>query len=306
MTRAGQKLEGTIPTGALGDQLATLRILDPAAIRVVHGSLARHGQLMALVAFRAPEGGLEVIDGFKRLRAAKELGLADLFVREIEVDPAQAKAALCALNEHHRLNELEESWLVRALYRDDQLTQPAIGQLLQRHKSWVSRRLSLVERLDDDIQTDVRLGLIAPRAALALARLPRGNQRAVAHVVIQRALTTRQAERLVEGLIAAAPAARDDLLANTLRDGTIPRPRPASTPRPRTAADGAILDIAQIHRVAGRLQARLHERPLAAHGETAADVIAKSLADLRPILSALILTLDRLSQKEPHVHLEQP
>jgi ParB-like chromosome segregation protein Spo0J len=298
--------EGTIPTGALGDQLAALRILDPVAIRAVQGSLARHGQLSALVAFRAPGGGLEIIDGFKRHRAAKELGFSGLHVRELDVDRAQAKAALCLLNEQHRLSELEESWLVRALYREDHLTQPAIGQLLQRHKSWVCRRLSLVERLDEDLQTDVRLGLLAPRAALAVARLPRGNQRLVAQVITHRALTTRQVERLVDAFIAADPAARDDLLASIRRDGSIPPPNLASTPRPRNAAESAILDIAQIHRVAGRLQARLQERPLAAHGEASADILAKSLGDLRPVLSALIRTLDRLIQKEPHVHMDQP
>src|SRR5437762_1261408 len=65
--------EETVPTDALGRQLATLRILDPAAVRAVQSSLARHGQLTALVAFRAPEGALEIIDGFKRHYAAKSL-----------------------------------------------------------------------------------------------------------------------------------------------------------------------------------------------------------------------------------------
>jgi ParB-like chromosome segregation protein Spo0J len=305
MARATQ-LEETVSTGSLGDRLAALRILDPAAVRAVQGSLERHGQLVALVAFRAPEGALEVIDGFKRLRAAKELRLPGLLVRELELDPAQAKAALCALNEHHRLTELEESWLVRALYRDDGLTQPAIGHLLKRHKSWVCRRLSLVERLDETVQADVRLGLIAPRAAVALARLPRGNQQPAAEVVSHRALTTRQVEQLVDAVGAAEPSARDDLLAAARHDGTLPRPRRGSTPRPVSAAGGALLDIAQIHRVAGRLQARLQERPLAAHGEPSADMLAKSLVDLRPVLVALIRTLDRFTDKEPHVHLDQP
>lgn len=303
MARAIQS-EGSVPIGDLGDQLSACRILDPAAVRDLQRSIVRHGQLNALATFRGPEGNLQIIDGFKRLRAAKELGLPGLVVRVLGIDAAQAKAAICTLNAHHGLTELEEGWLVRALYRDDRLTQPAIGQLLHRHKSWVCRRLSLVERLDEDLQADVRLGLIAPRAAIALARLPRGNQRASAEVVTQRALTTRQAEHLVEALITAEPAARDSVLASTRRDGHIPPPRPGRTPRPRNAAEGAVLDIAQITRVAGRLQARLQERSLDAHGQPSADVLEQSLTDFRPILAALLGTLDRLIRKEPHVHLD--
>jgi hypothetical protein len=45
-----------------------------------------------------------------------------------------------------------------------------------RHKSWGLRRLMLVESLDPGVQADVRLGLIAVLAAVAVSRLPRGNQ----------------------------------------------------------------------------------------------------------------------------------
>jgi hypothetical protein len=44
-------------------------------------------------------------------------------------------------------------------------------------------------------QADIRLGLIAPRAAFALAALPRGNQVVASAVVIRRALTLAQTDR---------------------------------------------------------------------------------------------------------------
>ncbi|MBK6519966.1 MAG: hypothetical protein IPG04_39000, partial [Polyangiaceae bacterium] len=46
---------------------------------------------------------------------------------------------------------------MRALYREHGLLQPAIAQRLGRHKSWVHRRLMLVEALDPAVQADVRL-----------------------------------------------------------------------------------------------------------------------------------------------------
>jgi len=90
-----------------------------------------------------------------------------------------------------------EGWLVRSLYRDDKLSQPEIARRLDRHKSWVCRQLVLVEALDLAVQADVRLGLLVPRAAIALAALPRGNQVPASAVVIRRGLTVRQTERLI-------------------------------------------------------------------------------------------------------------
>jgi hypothetical protein len=98
--------------------------------------------------------------------------------------------------------------LVRSLYRDDKLSQPEIARRLDRHKSWVCRRLVLVEALDPAVQADVRLGLLAPRAAIALAALPRGNQVAASAVVIRRGLTVAQTERLVAELRDQPEAAR--------------------------------------------------------------------------------------------------
>jgi len=130
---------------------AGLRLLDEGSVRAMRESLVRHGQLMALAAYREGAGALEVIDGFKRLHAARELGWVLLRVRILPVGVAEAKAAIGILNHGRGLSELEEAWLVRSLYREDALTQPQIGRLLGRHKSWVSRRLLLAEGLDEAV-----------------------------------------------------------------------------------------------------------------------------------------------------------
>ena len=53
------------------------------------------------------------------------------------------------------------------------------AELLGRHKSWVCRRLALLERLGEEAREDLRLGLLTPTAARSLVRLPVGNQVAV-------------------------------------------------------------------------------------------------------------------------------
>lgn len=140
-------------------------------------SLRRYGQLSPVVVCLR-EGIAVLIDGFKRLVAARGLkGLASLSARRIEVDERGAKAAMYGLNRIGRhFGELEEAWLVQALVREDGLSQVEVAVLLGRHKSWVCRRLAMMEKLCPAGQEDLRLGLLSPTMARQLVRLPAGNQ----------------------------------------------------------------------------------------------------------------------------------
>ena len=272
----------------LGERLSALRLCDAEALTTVRRSLAQHGQLAALTLFAEP-GGLEIIDGFKRVRAARALGWATLVARIDDVDAIDAKLRLRELHDRRGLTELEEAWLVRSLYREDRLALPEIARRMSRHRSWVWRRLMLVESLDPIVQAEVRLGLIAPRAAMAVSRLPRGNQPAASAVVVRRGLTVRQTETLVdEALDQQDPAAREALLARRL-DGPVigkpPGPRP--TRAVRREADWMSLDILRVREIAARLEARLLSTPLEAFAPAAAELIHDALARLSPVLRAL-------------------
>jgi ParB-like chromosome segregation protein Spo0J len=189
------------------------------------------------------------------------------------------------------LSALEEAWLVRSLYRTHSLSQGAIGARLGRHKSWVCRRLLLAEQLDAAVQADVRLGLLTPRAALALVALPRGNQKAVADVVARRALTTRQTELLVQDLIGCEPAAMAERLANWAQGDPSKDPTPPR--KARTEADWIAHDITTLRNVGARLEARLLATPPGALTDGVEQVINRGLAGLVPVLDALAKTARR-------------
>ena len=296
MTAAAQA-EREVQVGELGEALARLRVLDERTVRAMRESLVRHGQLVPLTAYVAvgAPGAVEVIDGFKRLRAARELGLGTLRARVLCVEPAAAKAAMRVLNEGHGLSALEEAWLVRSLHREDGLTQPTIGRLLGRHKSWVSRRLLMCEELDEVVQADVRLGLLAARTAEALARLPRGNQREAAEAVMQHGLTHAQTERLAAQVLSRPEGER----TAALREAVAKTPQAAVAaqapdhPRPqRTAAQWLLADIATLTRISARLQARLLAQPIAVADASAARLLGDALAAAAPVLAALCRTID--------------
>jgi len=281
--------ELSIELDGLGERLAALRLCDPGALRAVKDSLARHGQLTAVGVF-VEQGGIELLDGFKRLYAARSLGWSTLRGRVQAYDAATAKLLLAALHERHGLSEIEQAWLVRSLYRDDKLSQSEIARRLGRHKSWVCRRLSLVESLDSEVSAQVRLGLLSPRAATALAALPRGNQPAAGTLVVRFGLTVRQTERLVAELCAEADdASRKADIARRLERG--PGELVASGPRRPTDAERLLADAATLRRVAARLQSSLLATPLGVHGDAAAALVQGELARLLPVLGALGVTL---------------
>ena len=140
-------------------------------------SLRRYGQIAPMVVCLREEVPV-LVDGFKRLAAARGLkGFGTLSARRIEVDERGAKAAMYGLNRTGRhFGELEEAWLVQALVREDGLSQVEVAVLLGRHKSWVCRRLAMMEKLCAAAQEDLRLGLLSPTMARQLVRLPAGNQ----------------------------------------------------------------------------------------------------------------------------------
>ncbi len=160
-------------------------------------SLRRFGQLSPLVAAQRNET-LAVVDGFKRLHAAQKLGLDALTVRALPLSETAAVGAMYSLNRYGQgMTDMEEALVVQSLCRDHSLAQPEVGELLGKHKSWVSRRLMLVERLSKQVQEDVRVGLVSVTTAREIARLPRGNQPEVAICVHRNNLTSREASVLV-------------------------------------------------------------------------------------------------------------
>jgi ParB-like chromosome segregation protein Spo0J len=272
----------------LGERLAPLRLCDATALTAVRRSLERYGQLTALTLFIETDR-LEILDGFKRVRAARALGWTTLLARIDDVDAIEAKLRVAELHDGRRLTELEEAWLVRSLYRDDGLGQPEIARRMSRHKSWVWRRLMLVESLEPAVQAHVRLGLLAPRAAVAVSRLPRGNQLAASTVVARRGLTVRQTDLLVQEVLDRdGDEARADLLARRLDALAIETtPGLSLTRARRNDADGMASDVARVRAIAARLETRLLATPLETFTPGAAQLLREALGRLRPVLRTL-------------------
>lgn len=192
-----------IALDSLGERYRRYRLPDAGAEAAMVGSLSRYGQLSPLAVCLREERP-EVLDGFKRVAGARRMsGIVSLQARLVEVDEPTAKAIILGLNGiGGRMKELEEAWIVQALVREDGLSQIQVAELLGRHKSWVCRRLALLERLSEECREDLRLGLLSPTMARQLTRLPAGNQASVVAAARREHLTAAEMHGVVDLLVA--------------------------------------------------------------------------------------------------------
>src|SRR6516164_5540298 len=183
----------------IGESYGRYRLHVPELERGMMRSLESYGQLAPIVVVRQ-EGRWELIDGFKRLGAARKLpSMNRLLARQIETDEHRAKAAIYGLNRAGgRTREMEEAWIVHALVREDGLTQVEVAELLGRHKSWVCRRLAMIEKLGPEARADLQVGLLTPTAARQLVRLPAGNQADILDLVRREGLSTNELRGIVD------------------------------------------------------------------------------------------------------------
>jgi len=183
----------------IGEHYGRYRLHVPEAERAMAKSLERYGQLSPVVVCRRGER-YELIDGFKRLAAARRPTQVDfLSARLMEADERTVKAAIYGLNRAGgRTRELEEAWIIHALVREDGMSQVEVAELLGRHKSWVCRRLALLERLGSKARDELRVGLMSPTTARQVVRLPQGNHAEVLDTMRREALSGAEVKGMVD------------------------------------------------------------------------------------------------------------
>lgn len=177
--------------------------MNISRIEHVEKSMRLHGQLQPVVA-RVNEGKPQIIDGFKRVYIASDLLMDTLQCQLLDVDEQQAKILLLSYNRSNQSLEVwEEALVLRDLLETHNVAQRQLAKLTGYSRSWVSRRLSLISKLDEEVCLEIRMGSLSSRHARVLMRLPRGNQLEVARVITSFGLSSRLTNRLVDAFLEA-------------------------------------------------------------------------------------------------------
>jgi len=203
---------------ALIPRFAALRLHDPARLGRLKASIERQGQLVPVVAVPEAdqEGHWVLIDGYRRREALQRPGQDLIWVAAWERSVDEALLACLARGPDRPWEAIEEAALIEELARRHTLQ--AIAVQLGRDVSWVSRRLSLIKALPEDLLAQVRAGRMslwaASRILVPLARANAEHARTLLDKLEQEPLSTRELKRLYERYEQAPRAQRQRLVEN--------------------------------------------------------------------------------------------
>ena len=154
--------------------------------------------------------GYELIAGERRLRAAKRLQLGDIpaIVKEVN-DVDMLEISLIENIQREELNAIEEANAFEKFITEFKFTQEKIAQVLGKDRSTIANTIRLLA-LPKKVQEYVSKGSISAGHAKALLSLPTENEQyRVANLIISKALSVREAEKLVARRTAGSNVKRE-------------------------------------------------------------------------------------------------
>lgn len=186
------------------------RDIEQAHIAHLAESIRSEGLLQPIVV-RAKDKKFELIAGERRWRACQSLGMKTILARVVNV--SEASSAVIALIENlqrENLNPIEESLGYASLMRDFDLTQEAVAERVGKPRSSVANALRLLQ-LDREIQGYISKGMLSVGHAKVLLGLEQGEQQVIAaRRIIERGMSVRETERLVQSLKRGRSALDED------------------------------------------------------------------------------------------------
>ena len=172
------------------------RIHHPGNISSLANSIESCGQISPVITLKQGDSTFVLLDGYLRVAALKRCR-KDTVLAQVWQDfkESEALVMVIAKNQGRRWEIVEQACLIRELQDRHKLSQEKIASMPGRNKSWVSRRLSLVSTLPEQILKWVLSGHIstwaATRVLVPLARANTEHANALAENLIKEHISTR-------------------------------------------------------------------------------------------------------------------
>jgi ParB family chromosome partitioning protein len=240
-----------------------LRKKHPRKERRLVGSLSELGQLMPIIVLAKGEGDhYVVLDGYKRIRALVRLKQDTVRATCWELEEPEALLLERLMRTADSEGPLEQGWLLCELRDRFGLSQSELARRFDRNKSWVSRRLSLVQELPGPIQDWVRAGKIVAHAAMKyLVPLARANRqdclRLAEAIVGQPLMSTRDVGALYAGWLGGNDKTRELVLSAPEVYLKAHHDSRRADPRQQRPAQQLLSDLSTLGTVARRAHRRL-------------------------------------------------
>lgn len=263
-----------------------LRKRAPVAERQLVASLVEIGQQLPIVVVSEAERYI-LIDGYKRVRALKRLARDTVRATGWQVSELDAllleRRMRCASED-----AFDQAWLLAELRNRFGLSVEELARRFERNKSWVSRRLALIQVLPASIQQSVHAGTLAAHAAMKyLVPLARANTQAAtlfAQAITPLRPTSREVGALYAGWQSGTERTRELILATPhiyLQAQAVQQPIPPS------ATQAWLNDLGALGGIARRARRPLEQgllRQLMSAERTEVDLaVARSKADVKSL-----------------------
>lgn len=179
--------------------------MDPESLAELASSIKAQGVMQPILVRavdRTPGAErYEIVAGERRWRAAQQAGLGDVPVLVRAIPDEQALAmALIENIQRENLNPLEEAQGLQRLIQEFGLTHQQAADAVGRSRPAASNLMRLLQ-LSAPVQELLMSSKLDMGHARALLPLPGAQQVAVAQRVVQKELTVRETERLVQQIV---------------------------------------------------------------------------------------------------------
>lgn len=175
------------------------RTFDEASLEELSDSIRRQGVLQPVVV-RPMGEGYELIVGERRWRASAKAGLKEIpaIVRHVSDEEMMAQALVENI-QREDLNPIEEAHAYRQLMQLAGLTQEELAAMVGKKRPTIANSLRLLS-LTAEVQQMVLEGKLSAGHAKGLLSLEGKEQVKAAVQVVEKGLSVRETERLVQSL----------------------------------------------------------------------------------------------------------
>ena len=180
---------------------------DEEALNELAASIKSIGIVQPITVREIGDGKYEIIAGERRYRASKIAGLETIpaYIRKAEEDTV-LELALIENIQRQDLGFFEEAEAFLQISRQQKVTQEELAHRLGKSQAYVANKLRLL-KLEKEERTVIQDAHLTERHARALLRIEDSDERKkVLHTIVQKQLTVRETEELVERALAPKKA----------------------------------------------------------------------------------------------------
>jgi ParB family chromosome partitioning protein len=172
--------------------------IDDSSLNDLMLSIRSQGIILPLIVRRLDPEKYEIIAGERRWRAAKIAGLKTVpaIIRDIPDETALAFALIENI-QRESLSPMDEAQALARLKDEFSMTHEEIAERVGRSRSAVTNLLRLL-LLPDEVTALLRAGKIEMGHARALLSLDSGQQYETAKKIVEKGLSVREAEKIVQ------------------------------------------------------------------------------------------------------------